>query len=607
VTADRGSRWPASIFDEIAGHPDSGITLVIDPDDAIDDGALRLAHGDVVRAATWLELRRAYELLGRHRESGLPRLVVHLVSDEFHAARDLPWDIEQASRVLVVRFPARRAWLGLWRELDQERRRRLLDLLAGKPEPSVADVLVGLFGVVLPQADPAAELDATIRLRLATAPPALWSRVRPLLRGEFAVNIASDPPAWGDLQVAWDDWLREGLGSRHHDLLAGSAGPLVQLLQLGLLRPSPKLAVGLPAWVDLGAEAHDPLAVVRQLLDEPPDLHPGDLDGWGRVASWWGQIRAGLAEAAPVPQALSIRAWSVWAGIDASFRPWRIGQLGMLQTSARPVPPTVDKVAPFLARRLRAGTPRILLIVMDGMGFAQWATIRGLCGLTVLETATAAACVPTLTPFSRQAIFAGAPPTMFADTLENNESERSRWQAFWGGEGIANVTYHRTPGATEADVPELAGSRVVGIAVLAVDDMIHGAKLNGDAEVQAGLRSWASHGFLSRLVERATADGYEVWITADHGNLEVYAVSSLPKEGLRIDRPGQRVRLYASAKLRDEARASGIPWDPPGLPPAHNPLFANGREAYVTGDRPVVVHGGISLDEVLVPLVRVSR
>jgi hypothetical protein len=35
-------------------------------------------------------------------------------------------------------------------------------------------------------------------------------------------------------------------------------------------------------------------------------------------------------------------------------------------------------------------------------------------------------------------------------------------------------------------------------------------------------------------------------------------------------------------------------------------IFSKGRAANVRGDGPVVVHGGLSLDEVIVPLVRVS-
>jgi hypothetical protein len=97
-----------------------------------------------------------------------------------------------------------------------------------------------------------------------------------------------------------------------------------------------------------------------------------------------------------------------------------------------------------------------------------------------------------------------------------------------------------------------------------------------------------------------------VWITADHGNLEAVAIDHLPQEGLVVDRHGERVRFYATRQLRDNARADGIAWDPPGLPPSTSLLFAAGRSAFIRGDDPAVVHGGLSFDEMIVPLVRVS-
>jgi hypothetical protein len=75
-------------------------------------------------------------------------------------------------------------------------------------------------------------------------------------------------------------------------------------------------------------------------------------------------------------------------------------------------------------------------------------------------------------------------------------------------------------------------------------------------------------------------------------------------EGPLVDHAGTRVRLYENAVLRDTARPDGIEWDPPGLPPGKAPLFAAGRTGYHSGGRKVS-HGGLSLDEVIVPFARV--
>jgi hypothetical protein len=76
-------------------------------------------------------------------------------------------------------------------------------------------------------------------------------------------------------------------------------------------------------------------------------------------------------------------------------------------------------------------------------------------------------------------------------------------------------------------------------------------------------------------------------------------------EGPLVDQAGTRVRLYDNTVLRDTARAEGIAWDPPGLPEGKAPLFAPGKTGYHSGG-PRVTHGGLSVDEVIVPFVRVT-
>ena len=75
-----------------------------------------------------------------------------------------------------------------------------------------------------------------------------------------------------------------------------------------------------------------------------------------------------------------------------------------------------------------------------------------------------------------------------------------------------------------------------------------------------------------------------------------------------MEKAGIRVRIYPNATLRQQAAEHGEIWDPPGLPTknaGYYPLFAPGRSGYHTGTSRVG-HGGISLDEVIVPVARVT-
>ena len=599
--------WPLGVVAGVRDHPPSGISLVIDPHGLLD---LPSDLGQVEIATDWRSLRAAYETSGRRRPAGLGRLVLHVQDPSVRSGRDLPWDIERGSRVVVAGFPGVRRWIPLWRDLGPEGRGRLTSLLALGRDPSPAEVVRAVFGASLPARDQTDEFAVVVRLRLGDGVPTdAWPLIRGLVTGPLAAALADDPPKAVVIQAAWSDWLANGAGSASAALLSRVGPSLAGLVAFGLLRPAVRTAEGLPAWTAIGATGVDPADRVISLLEQHPAVpSSATFEDWTRVAIWWGAVRAAMADASPISPELAAAAWEAWGDFDRAYGVWVRGSLGMLMTSSRAAPATVDRIAPFLARRMRAGMKKVCLIVMDGMGFAQWSLIRDALSLRVDDVHAVMAVAPTLTPFSRQAIFAGALPDTFEKTLANNSQERQHWQRFWAGEGVPEglVRYANTSGASRGSVPPVEGVSVLGVAALAVDDLMHGASLLGDAEVAAGIRLWLKHGFLATLIERATTAGFEVWITADHGNLEAVAIDHLPQEGLLVDRHGERVRFYATRQLRDNARADGIAWDPPGLPQSTSLLFAAGRTAFIRGDDPAVVHGGLSLDEMIVPLVRVS-
>jgi hypothetical protein len=134
---------------------------------------------------------------------------------------------------------------------------------------------------------------------------------------------------------------------------------------------------------------------------------------------------------------------------------------------------------------------------------------------------------------------------------------------------------------------------------------MHSNDLLGDVGLHAGLEGWARAGVLHALLVAAAEHGYETWLTADHGNIAV-AKTKETQEGDFVERNGTRTRRYASKALRDDSRVEGIAWDElPGYPRSESErlLFAPAR----TGWGPArLSHGGLSLDEVIVPLVRVE-
>ena len=199
------------------------------------------------------------------------------------------------------------------------------------------------------------------------------------------------------------------------------------------------------------------------------------------------------------------------------------------------LPPTNPAMLHHVPRRLArdiedSGSRRAALIVVDGLALDQWVTIRQLLqkqpvNLVMRETAIFA-WIPTLTSVSRQSIFSGKPPLYFPSSINSTNSEEKLWKQFWEGHGLSwlDVAYQR--GLGDGDASTVLDSlihpgktKVVGLVVDKVDKIMHGMQL-GSAGMHNQIKQWCQSGFLAALVGQLLDYGYEVWLTADHGNIQ---------------------------------------------------------------------------------------
>ena len=473
-----------------------------------------------------------------------------------------------------------------------------------KPTDAVLTAVAGLPS--LPIAGSAArQFQAALHLVGHGQPSAVIELALGSFEDPLARALLDDPPRIDEVQQAWEEWLADPLGSRWATHMHECRAELIDLFMAGQLIPVPKGDADVPLWATVGVAQESPGVRVAALLDSLPAV-PASLDDWVRIAQWWGEVRSGLAQVNPADADLEARAWDWWAETDQRFLAWLRASYGsQLTRTWASWPASLDKVQPFLTKR-QAVAGRLLVVVLDGMGFTQWTRIRELSSVRVARSGGALAMLPTLTEVSRQAIAAGGPPIQFADSLRSTSKEPQRWASAWSESGVTTA-WVRIDGARteELSVVPFGAAEVIGLVLSATDELMHSAELLGDVGLHAGLDAWLKSGVFSTLLARAAEHGYETWLTADHGNLAVEPTKE-PREGAFVERAGTRARRYGSKTLRDDAAVEGVVWDAlPGYPTDESQrlLFAPGR----TGWGPSrLSHGGLSLDEVIVPLVQIE-
>ena len=257
--------------------------------------------------------------------------------------------------------------------------------------------------------------------------------------------------------------------------------------------------------------------------------------------------------------------------------------------------------------------------MVDGLSMDQWITVRQSIQdndpYLLLRESSVFAWVPTMTSVSRQAIFSGKAPVYFPATIHTTNSEEKLWHQFWESAGLSrfDITYKR--GLGDGNVTEMldqcihpANTRVAGFVVDKVDRIMHGMQL-GSAGMHNQILQWSDSGYLTRLIQQLLNAHFEVWLTSDHGNIECEG-QGRPAEGVIAETRGERVRIYPSHDLRARTASTftfANEWPTTGLPEDYYPLIAAGKDAFVRKNERLVAHGGISIEEVIVPLIHFKR
>ncbi len=408
----------------------------------------------------------------------------------------------------------------------------------------------------------------------------------------------------------------------HHDVRVY----IDNLFLEGELRPIslPEADRLLGHWVAVGLRT-DPEGDRRRRLERLLDVLEQGVPGNGaRHQEWlgfarnWAELLVLRYAGSGVAVELGERFRALREQVDGSFLEWTLSTYGSLYNHP-PLPPVMVHHLPrLLSRGLGDGThERVALLVLDGLALDQWVVLREVLrgqseGLRFREQALFA-WAPTLTSVSRQALFAGKPPLHFPASLHTSDREGTLWERFWVDEGLAagEVGYRRAVG--EGDLDDLGAllshprMRVVGLVVDVVDRIIHGMQL-GTAGMHGQVRQWAEGGFPARLLGLLLEHGFAVYLTSDHGNVEAVGIGR-PGEGVVAEVRGVRARVYGDALTCERVRSrfpGAVGWPGWGLPADYLPLLAPGRAAFAAAGEGVVGHGGISLEELIVPLVRVE-
>ncbi|MFZ5633728.1 MAG: BREX-3 system phosphatase PglZ [Bacillota bacterium] len=379
-------------------------------------------------------------------------------------------------------------------------------------------------------------------------------------------------------------------------------------------------------WVGIGVqtnEAEERHCRLTKLIDNlrcsipAEDARHGE---WFNFARGWAKLTMMNHEQMSTINEEAIQSINILQNqVDTSFTSWLIKRYAGL-INLPPVPPVMLHHLPrFLARYAgEVRNSKMAMLLVDGLSLDQWIVVRETLATRrpdlLFRENTIFAWIPSNTSVSRQAAFAGKPPIFFPNSLQTTNKEEALWTQFWADQGFSfnEVVYAKGLGDGSLErMEELLSQpkvRVAGLVIDKVDKIMHGMEL-GTAGMYNQVRQWVEQLYLAKFLDVLLDRGFNVFLTSDHGNIEATGCGC-PAEGAVADLRGERVRIYSDKILRgkvEERFPAALEWEPVGLPDTFLPLIAPARQAFVSEGERVVCHGGISIEELIVPLIQIER
>jgi hypothetical protein len=245
------------------------------------------------------------------------------------------------------------------------------------------------------------------------------------------------------------------------------------------------------------------------------------------------------------------------------------------------------------------------LVVLDGINYWQWLLIDQKLTEAGIKTNSQAtfAFIPTITAWSRQAIFRGEKP----DLSETNAKEKKYFEQYWLGHNYLNYQIaFRKFGINEEDpFSEISEDiRILGLVCNDLDDIMHGTIL-GENMLRDSTLEWIAQVNFITTIKNLIDKGFQIFITTDHGNIEAAGIKNLPiKEKVgAISRSKRHLNFSNETLLKSFTKQnSGL-----SLGKINLSVFLRNNEAFTVENQQIITHGGSHFWEVIIPFVKIDE
>ena len=283
---------------------------------------------------------------------------------------------------------------------------------------------------------------------------------------------------------------------------------------------------------------------------------------------------------------------------------------------------------------------KVFFVLVDNFRYDQWKVIRELMGelFTFTEEGMYCTILPTATQYARNSIFSGLMPAqiqqMFPDLWVDEDEEegknlnekdliQTQIQRFRKN---YTFSYHKVNESSYCEklieqLPRLDANQLNVIVLNFIDMLSHARteskmmrELANDEQAYRSLTlSWFKHSATYELMKAIARRGYKIIFTTDHGTIQVYnPIKVIGDKNTNVNlryKVGKNLS-YNKKEVFEITKPLQVGLPSPNVSSTYifagnDDFFAypNNYNHYVSYYKNTFQHGGISLEEMLVPLI----
>ena len=325
--------------------------------------------------------------------------------------------------------------------------------------------------------------------------------------------------------------------------------------------------------------------ILRQAADNPY------YDDWYRIAE-----EKALIDRYSVQYALNIDTGE----INRLFQDYVLKEFGTLSSKInRDTPVLVSHAMEYMHDQ----SERFIIIVMDGMSEFDWNIISESFKGIQYEQSAMFAMIPSTTSLSRQCLLSNKfPSQLTAPWVQSKEKLEFTECARELGYADNQIRYSR---GYDADFSNAV--RCGAVIINDVDDMVH-AQPQGRLGMYNDIKVLSDEGKLRQLTDRLLAKGFDVYITADHGNTLCIGLGKFVGAGVDVETKSHRMAVLKDFADKDKLieKFGLVEYPKYYLPKEYDYLICNTDTSLDNLGKQVMTHGGMTIDEVVVPFIKIK-